>query len=180
MTDTAVARTFTIKRPRGAMEELMREVCDQIALGVKTLPDGEFWTVARIANLIHAEFPGSGVKPSVGAVADNLRRWGDIGFAVINEKPLAFVDFTQEGRAHGLSALKARAAEERKAERLAAREAVRAAKRAAADQAEAAAKHAEENPQLPLIGLDPQQPQNAPSGGVESLRITYTPSSYTA
>lgn len=162
-----------MKRPRGAMEELMRQVCDQIVTGVNSLHDGEFWTVARIANFIHEAYPGSGVKPSVGAVAENLRRWQEIGFAVINEKPLAFLDFTEEGKSLGLTVLKERAAEKRRAERAAVREALRIAKKEAQQEAQEAARVAEMNPPLPLEGLQPAAA--SPTGSIESLRITYTP-----
>lgn len=170
--------TFTVKRPRGAMEELMRQVCDQIVRGVHNVNPGDFWTVAKIANMIHQEFPGSGVKPSVGAVAENLKRWKEIGFAVVNDKPLAFVDFTDLGRSVGLEALKQKANEARKAERATVREAIREAKKAAAEKAEADAKIADANPPLPFDNLEPPRTLS-PAGVTESLSITYTPSATT-
>lgn len=172
MTDT---KTFTVKRPRGAMEELMRQVCDQIVRGVHNINPGEHWTVAKIANMIHQEFPGSGAKPSVGAVAENLKRWKEIGFAIVNDKPLAFVEFTELGRSLGLEALKQKASENRKAERATVREAIREAKKAAAEKAERDAQFAEANPPLPFDNLEPSRTL-APAGAVESLSITYTPS----
>lgn len=161
--------SMTIKRPRGALEELMRELCDGISRGIHQLPEGEMWTVARLATALHDTYPASGVRPSVGAVADNLKRWHRIGFAIINERPLAFVDFTERARSVGLSALKAEAADAQRIERSAKRAATKAAAESAVE--EAVEKFHAENPTLPF---DP--PVAPPAPPIESLHIVYTPS----
>lgn len=103
MTDTSEP---TVRRQRGRLEDLLREVCDAIVAGNVTLAEGQLWTPHRLAVQIGLRYPGSGVKPSPGAIADNLKRWSAIGFAVTQDKPLAFIAFTPEAASQGLDALK--------------------------------------------------------------------------
>lgn len=128
-----MASAATIRRPRGGLEELVRDVCDQITAGGI---NGEGpWTTQRIANIIHEMFPGSGANPSTGAIGDNLKRWQEIGFAELSaEPPLAFVAYTDEALTVGLTELKAR---HRKAIYAKRREEKAAAKAQAKAQAEA-------------------------------------------
>lgn len=100
----------TVARASGRLEDLVREVCDAIVLGAIEPPEGKgehHWTPSRIAKVITERYPGSGAKPSAGAITDTFKRWSTLGFAVISDHPVAFVDYTVEGRAHGLTALKA-------------------------------------------------------------------------
>lgn len=97
----------TVPRARGRLEELVREVCDSIADGSIDDPDNKPWTPHRLAAIITDRYPGSGSPPSTGAISDTLHRWQEVGFAVINDSPLAFEDFTDAGRDEGLTALKA-------------------------------------------------------------------------
>lgn len=179
MSDNAATGGTLVRRRKGDMEELMRQICNKISMGDVPPPRGGNWTVSCIAKAIHQEFPYSGTKPSVGAVADNLRRWHEIGYAVINPKPLSFVDFTDEGRDFGLAALKARAAEARKAQR----ESVRSA----AKTEESEAFEALVNGGEPTLLWEQQEfvfgenegfgpIAHAPANVTESLSITYTPS----
>lgn len=98
----------TIPRARGRLEELVREVCDQIEAGRITDEKGRPWTPHRLAKLIDERYPGSGSSPSTGAISDTLKRWSDIGFATIPESPRSFGGFTAEAMSEGLAALKKR------------------------------------------------------------------------
>lgn len=133
----------TIPRARGRLEELVREVCDSIADGTIENPDDKPWTPHRLAAIITERYPGSGSPPSTGAISDTLHRWEEVGFAVVNDSPLAFEDFTDAGRDEGLTALKA--------QHRAARAARKAADAAALAESEAAAAAA-----APPIDLDVQ------------------------
>jgi hypothetical protein len=179
-----------VRRRRGDMEELMRQICNKISMGDVPPPRGGNWTVSYIARAIHEEFPFSGVKPSLGAVADNLNRWHQMGYAIINPKPLSFVDFTEAGRDIGLAALKQRFAEAEKKRR----GQVRAAK--AASEAKSynelvglKVKESRESEIEEGISLVWEQQEfvfgdaedfspiaHAPANPTETLSITYTPS----
>ncbi len=118
----------TVRRARGRLEDHVRDVCDQIVTGAVTLPEGAAnWTPHRLAAAIKERFPGSGVEPSTGAIADTLKRWRDLGFAEVEEGPLSFIDYTDEGRQQGLTELKEQARQRRLADRRAAKDAARAA-----------------------------------------------------
>lgn len=138
-----MASTTTVRRARGMLEDLVREVCDLIAEGKLVLDDEDArWTPHRLAREIGQRYPGSGVAPSTGAIADNLKRWRDLGFAEVTEDPLAFVDYTDAARSEGLTALKEQARQRRSAaraeERRARKDAETAAAVAAAQAAQAA------------------------------------------
>ncbi len=118
----------TIRRARGRLEELVREVCDDITAGGLTLPQGAaHWTPHRLATAVKDKFPASGVEPSTGAISDTLKRWRNYGFAVVEDDPLAFVEYTEDGRTKGLSALKEEDRNRRTAERRREKEAAKSA-----------------------------------------------------
>lgn len=106
------------RKQRGDLESEVKAVTDAFVTGSLVLADGEFLTPHRIGKEIAGE---SGAKPSTGAIQSAIKRWQDCGFATVNEKPYAFVDYTDEGRELGLSALKTRASDARKAEKAAAK-----------------------------------------------------------
>lgn len=121
-------KTPTNRRARGRLEDLVRDVCDQIVVGGVTLPEGAVhWTPHRLAAAVKERFPGSGVEPSTGAISDTLKRWRGVGFAEVDDDPLAFVDYTDAGREKGLSVLKEESRNARVAKRRAEKEAARAA-----------------------------------------------------
>lgn len=100
------------RKQRGDLEAQVKEVTDAYVTGTLVLGEGEFLTPHRIGKEIAGKY---GDKPSTGAVQSAVKRWADCGFAQVNEKPYAFTDYTEEGRTEGLTALKTRAAEARKA-----------------------------------------------------------------
>lgn len=104
--DTTAAEP--VKAPRRARTELesrVKAVTDAFVSGSVPLGDGEALTPHRIAKRLEDE-PGNEGKVSTGAVASVLSRWEAYGFAKLTPKPLAFVDYTDEGREEGLTALK--------------------------------------------------------------------------
>lgn len=101
------------RRERGALEQDVKDVTDDFAKGGFTLAADQSLTPHRIANEIGQR---TGNKPSAGAVAACLGRWVEIGFAVVSDKPLAFVDYTDAARTKGLAALKTANRESKKAE----------------------------------------------------------------
>lgn len=115
-----MASTATVRRPRGGLEDLVRETCDLIVAGAI---EGEGpWTTHRLGKVIADRYPGSGVHPSTGAIGDTLKRWSQIGFANITDtSPLAFLSFTDDAADVGLSELKTRHRKRQYAERKAAR-----------------------------------------------------------
>lgn len=107
---TAIDDEDKIRRGRGALENDVRSVTDAFVTGEITLADGEALTPHRIGKLIK-DRDGLDKPPSTGAIVNIVKRWGEIGFAEVNEKPLAFLGYTQEAQVQGLSALKAAYAE---------------------------------------------------------------------
>lgn len=120
------------RRGRGFLETDVKSVTDKFVTGTVKLADGELLTPHRIARLIK-EHDGLDKPPSTGAVANILDAWAEIGFASINEKPKAFLDYTETGREEGLTALKTAASDAKKAARKAAKEAEKAAAAPAAE-----------------------------------------------
>lgn len=103
---------------RGVLELEVKQVTDTYD------PDHpEPLTPHRIVKAIKANREGQGIfdrrDPSTGAVTDILKRWREIGFANLAEKPQRFVGYTDEGMAHGLAALRHAGAEARKARKAA-------------------------------------------------------------
>lgn len=103
------------RRGRGGLEADVREITNAFVQGEITLPDGALMTPHRISALIESRL---GAKASTGATSNVLKRWYDIGFCAVNEKPLAFIDYTDAARLEGLTALKAKAKAARKQARL--------------------------------------------------------------
>lgn len=116
----------TSRRGRGDLEHDVKLLCDAFVTGSLTLGDGEHLTPHRIAKEIKNR-DGLDETPSTGAVASVLDRWVKYGFAVLNDKPKAFVGYTDAGRTDGLSALKKNYAEKQKAAKAAAKAAENAA-----------------------------------------------------
>lgn len=92
------------RRPRGTLESDVKVITDQFVTGQLALDEGTALTPHRIGKAIK-ENDNLDSAPSTGAISNVLARWGEIGFAVINDTPKAFVDYTQAGRDNGLSAL---------------------------------------------------------------------------
>lgn len=111
--------TPAVRRARGHLEELVREVCDIIDNGTLAATEGQPWTPHRLAAAVSDRYPGSGAKPSTGAIADTLKRWKDLGFADVSTEPLAFLGYTPDARDKGLASLKVESRQRRAAERAA-------------------------------------------------------------
>lgn len=94
------------RRPRGWLETDVKHITDDFVTGNIKLEDGEFLTPHRVSKLVQ-KFDCLDEAPSTGAVAAVFERWIELGFMVANEKPFAFLDYTEEGRAQGLTAMKA-------------------------------------------------------------------------
>jgi hypothetical protein len=112
----AAAAEPKVRRPKGDLEAQIKEVTDAFVTGQIKLEEGGVLTPHRVAKLI-AERNSLEKVPSTGAVSAAFDRWKAYGFAEILDKPKAFVDYTEAGRTEGLSALKAKASEARKAEK---------------------------------------------------------------
>lgn len=86
---------------RGGLEAECKAVTDDFVTGAYTLPEGKTaLTPQQIAVEIKRRREANGDErrePSTGAIGDNLKRWKNIGFAVITDTaPLAFVSYTPE------------------------------------------------------------------------------------
>ena len=108
------------RRPRGWLEVDVKKVTDQFVTGEIKVENGQFLTPHRISRLVQS-LDSLPEPPSTGAVSAVLNRWVKLGFAQTNDKPYAFVDYTQAGREHGLTALKAQRSAALKQERAAAK-----------------------------------------------------------
>jgi len=102
------------RRTRGGLEADVKVITDRFVTEDIVLPEGQSLTPHRIGKAIK-DFNGLDQAPSTGAVAAVLARWEKIGFAEIDDKPLAFIDYTEAGRQKGLSALKAEVSAAKKA-----------------------------------------------------------------
>lgn len=134
MTDTATEEKTSeqddeqkFRRSRGSLESDVKMICDKFVTGEVKLGDEENLTPHRIAKLIK-DSESLDAPPSVGAVSAVLTRWEKIGFAAVEYKPFRFIDYTQAGRDDGLTALKAAAAAEMRAQKAAAKEAAKSDK----------------------------------------------------
>jgi hypothetical protein len=96
------------------LEPDVKTVTDAFVTGALVLEDGKFLTPHLIAKHV-GENRGSDKAPSTGAVSSVLTRWVEYGFATANEKPFAFLDYTDAGREQGLSAMKQAHRDARKA-----------------------------------------------------------------
>lgn len=106
MTEASLVKSGPDRRPRGWLEFDLKQVTDLFVTGQITT-SGEWMTPHRLAKLIQ-ETGSLAEPPSTGACANVLRRWGEMGFATINDHPLAFVDYTEEGKQYGLEEMKER------------------------------------------------------------------------
>lgn len=132
MSDTTVAEdpaptartTFDkkVRSPRTNLEADIKSVCDQYVLGHLSVPEGKQLTPHVIAAAVMRD-RGEDAKVSSGAVAACLNRWAEIGFIELNDKPLAFKDYTEAGRIDGLGELKRQHTARKAAARAAEREA---------------------------------------------------------
>ena len=96
-------------KARAAASDLegdLRVVLNDFVTGALVLGDGVKPTPHTLARAI-AEKRGDGKDVSSGAVSAALNRWAEVGYITLDSKPMAFGDFTDDGRAQGLSALKA-------------------------------------------------------------------------
>ena len=84
--------------PAGWLQDSILAICESYADG-KVDTEGKPLTPHRIAKLVEA---AGNPLPSSGAVAACLARWSDYGFAVLDEKPVAFKRFTPAGKKKGL------------------------------------------------------------------------------
>ena len=89
------------------LEGDLRIVLNAYVQGQITLGDGVHATPHTLAGLI-AKHRNDGKAVSSGAVSAALSRWAEVGFITLRQKPTAFDDFTDDGRALGLKALKER------------------------------------------------------------------------
>jgi hypothetical protein len=103
-----------VRAERTDLEGDVKAVTDDFTTGAFKIEEGEALTPHAIAKEI-GKRRGAEKPPSTGAVSAAFDRWKKIGFAVIEEKPKRFVDYTEEGRANGLSAMKEQAAAAKKA-----------------------------------------------------------------
>lgn len=104
--DKRAVKSGPDRRPRGWLETDVKHITDDFVMGNIKLEDGEFLTPHRVSKLVQ-KFDCLDEAPSTGAVAAVFQRWIDVGFMVANDKPFAFLDYTEEGRAQGLTAMKA-------------------------------------------------------------------------
>lgn len=125
------------RRPRGWLEQDVKQITDKFITGEVKLEEGQYLTPHRVARMVK-ELDGLDEAPSSGACAAVFHRWVDLGFAVMNDKPFSFKDYTQEGRDQGLTALKEQRSSRIKAERKAEKEAAKPASEAPAPVADAA------------------------------------------
>lgn len=104
------------RAPRTDLEPDVKAITDAFVTEEITV-EGDL-TPHKVAKLVgerRAAAGGDGKAPSSGAVSAVFERWEKYNFAVIQAKPYAFLDYTDEGRTHGLSAMKAKHREALKA-----------------------------------------------------------------
>lgn len=104
------------------LEPDVKYFTDQLVTQELVLAEGKHLTPHALSVLI-GEKRGGGKenRPSSGAVQATLKRWEEIGFATMYQKPFAFGDYTDAGRDDGLAAVKAAYSERAKAARAAAK-----------------------------------------------------------
>ena len=98
-------------RQRGELADQVKRACDAWITGELEIKDEQPLTPHRISLAIK-EMEGLDDPPSTGAVKAVLDRWVATGFATITQKPIAFEDYTEEGRLLGWRGIK----EKRRAE----------------------------------------------------------------
>ena len=154
------------RRPRGWLEHDVKQITDkfvtgEIVLEGKPAKDGEeaksetlYLTPHRVARLVK-DLDGLEEAPSTGAVAAVFARWEKLGFALFRLKPYAFLDYTDEAKDKGLTAMKEAASDSKKAARKAVRDAEKAAKKAEKEAAKAAKSGASTEPPADSPEADP-------------------------
>lgn len=160
----------TNRRGRGELEADVKVICDQFVTGAIALGEGEFLTAHKIANRVK-ELRALEDPPSSGAVTAVLERWAEVGYATLNEKPKAFSDYTDAGRTEGLTALKAKRAEEKRSERAATKLANKAAAAAAAPAPETAPEAAPSSDQEPNTIGESSEPAGATAPEPEPVAV---------
>lgn len=148
-------------RERGELELAVKAVTDALENGSLTLDDGEFLTPHRIATKIKENETRT---VSAGAVAAILNKWFEIGYAKLNQKPVAFVGYTEDAFNVGLQGLKDRVKDAKKA--------ARADAKAAAAPAEATA---ETSPDVPDADAEPAPELADPETAVGEVDETEPP-----
>ena len=94
------------RRPKGLLDQLAQQACNgwlQLGEGRHIMPCSVKYISARCADLAGDEIED---RPSEGALANVLKRWAAIGAAIIGEKPVQFIDWTEEGRTTPLHVLR--------------------------------------------------------------------------
>lgn len=120
-TPKATAPTVASDRaPRTDLEPDVKKITDKFVNGKVKVEEGKFLTPHLVATLIQ-KARGADKPPSTGAVQSVFARWEKIGFAVVNPKPFAFLDYTDAGRSKGLAAMKQEYRDTVKAEKAAAK-----------------------------------------------------------
>lgn len=115
------------RAPRTDLEGDLRTVLNAIVTRELVLPEGKTPTPHTLAGLV-ADARGDDTPVSAGAVTAALKRWDEVGFVSLSDKPITFVDYTEAGRNHGLAYLKQQHRDRRRK--------ARAAERSAAKEAE--------------------------------------------
>lgn len=121
------------RRPRGYLEADVKRITDRFVTGQLVLPEGAHLTPHHIGLAIKTE-DSLEKAPSTGAVNAVLKRWEEIGYALVSTAPYAFTGYTQAAVDEGLVALKGAA----KAKKKTARDAAKAAEAASNSAASAA------------------------------------------
>lgn len=98
------APTATGRAARGELAAWVKDECDIWLID----ESGNPCTPVYLAESI-AKTQGFGKPPSVGAIDAVLKRWVNIGFAVIEKKPTRFVKYTEQGVSLGLEGCLAKA-----------------------------------------------------------------------
>lgn len=97
------------RTPKGQLEYWVKEAVDTWLSNEGEYDDGtSLCTPATLAAMVASQ---QGVpEPSQGAIYSVLKRWGEIGYVKLGEKPFRVKCMTIAGMAHGLDFLKGKAA----------------------------------------------------------------------
>jgi hypothetical protein len=90
------------QRKHGELEQQVYDVIKEW-LSPTSIYDWKFCTPVLIANAINEKRP-----PSTGAIGAVFDRWSRTGFAIIEKKPVRFVELTEEARQLGLQGFQAK------------------------------------------------------------------------
>lgn len=108
-----VARSFaptaTGRAARGELAAWVKLECD-----VWLIDNPEYSCTPAYLSEAIAKTQGLGKAPSVGAVDAVLKRWAEIGFAVMEKKPTRFIKYTDDGVKLGLEGCLERAKRNRR------------------------------------------------------------------